>query len=136
MYFKVQCVINTNKAFQIMGGLYPWGICTGGMCPGGYVLGGICPGDKCPGGKCPGGYMSGGVSVQGGICPGVKRGFHETRKINKIDHRCIRITRQVTQTCRHRPMETGTVLADDQTSYFVSNRQEGGGGGLPCHHRV
>ena len=60
MFFKVQYVINTNKAFQIMGG-----ICPGVGVRGVYVLGGICPGGKCPGGKCPRTltpqtYMSGG----------------------------------------------------------------------------
>ena len=40
-------IINTNKAFQFMGG-----ICPGGMCPGG---GG---GGMCLGGICPRGYVS------------------------------------------------------------------------------
>ena len=42
-----------------------------------------------------------------------KGGFHETTNINEINHRCIKIGRQVTQTCRHRPMEIGAVLAAD-----------------------
>ena len=63
-FFKVQYVINTNKAFQIMGGICPWGICPGGNCPGGN-----CPGGKCTGGKCPGGYMTRGKCPVG-TCPG------------------------------------------------------------------
>ena len=35
----------------------------------------------------------------------VKGRFHETTKINQIDHRCIQIDRWVKQTCRHRPMD-------------------------------
>ena len=53
-FFKVQYVINTNKAFRVMGGICPWGICPGGMCQGVYVLGGFCPWGKYPGGICPG----------------------------------------------------------------------------------
>ena len=39
--------------------------------------------------------------------------------MNEIGHRCIQIGRQALQTCRHRPMEIGTILADDQKSYFI-----------------
>ena len=35
----------------------------------------------------------------------IKRGFHETTKINQIDHRCMNISRQVIQTCRHQLMD-------------------------------
>ena len=79
VFFKVQQVIKTKKAFQIMGVICPWGICPGGICPGGicprrYLSRGKCPGGKCPGGICPGGmypggYMSGG-KCPGGTCPG------------------------------------------------------------------
>ena len=41
----VQYVINTNKAFQIMGG---GGYMSRGMCPGVCVRGGICPGGIFP----------------------------------------------------------------------------------------
>ena len=54
----------------------------------------------------------------------VKGRFHETMNMNEIDHRCIKIGRQVVQTCRHRPTEIGAVLADDQKSYFYFGWQE------------
>ena len=54
----------------------------------------------------------------------LKGGFHETTNMNEIGHRCIKIGRQVSQTCRHRPMEIGAILADDQKSYFIFGRQE------------
>ena len=54
----------------------------------------------------------------------LKGGFHGRTNINEINHRCINIGRQVTQTCRHRPMEIGAVLAADFTSYFVIGRPE------------
>ena len=38
----------------------------------------------------------------------LKWGFHETTKINKIDHRCIQIDRWVLET-----MHIGAVLAAD-----------------------
>ena len=41
----------------------------------------------------------------------LKRGFHEPTEINKINHRCIQIGRQVLQTFRHRHMDIGAVLA-------------------------
>ena len=44
--------------------------------------------------------------------------------MNEIDHRCIKIGRQALQTCSHRPMEIGAVLADDQKSYFTFGRQD------------
>ena len=44
--------------------------------------------------------------------------------INEINHRCIKIGWQVTQTCRHQPMEIGAVLADDKTFYFIISREE------------
>ena len=44
--------------------------------------------------------------------------------MNQIGHRCIQIGRQALQTCRHRPMEIGAILADDQKSYFIFGRQE------------
>ena len=44
--------------------------------------------------------------------------------MNEIDYRCIKIGRQVLQTCRHRPMEIDAVLADDQTDYFIFGWQE------------
>ena len=37
---------------------------------------------------------------------------------------CIQIDRWVKQTCRHRPMDIGAALADDQTCYFIIGRQE------------
>ena len=43
----------------------------------------------------------------------VKRGFHETTKINQTDHRCMQIDRWVLETSRHRPMDTGAILAAD-----------------------
>ena len=50
--------------------------------------------------------------------------FHEATKSNEIGHRCIQIDRWVKQTCRHRPIDIGTALADDQTSYFIIGRQD------------
>ena len=43
----------------------------------------------------------------------LKGGFHETTKINKIDHRCIQIDHWVLETSWHRPMDTGAILAAD-----------------------
>ena len=43
---------------------------------------------------------------------------------NKINHRCIQIDRWAKQTCRHRPMDVGPALADNQTSYFITGRQD------------
>ena len=43
----------------------------------------------------------------------LKRGFHETTKINRIDHRCIQIDPWVLETSRHRPMDIGAILAAD-----------------------
>ena len=57
-------------------------------------------------------------------CLSFKGRFHETTKIIKINHRCIQIDRWVKQTCRHRLMDIGAVLADDQCSYFTFGRQE------------
>ena len=54
----------------------------------------------------------------------LKGGFHRTTNINEINHRCIKIGRQVPQTSRHRQMEIGAVLAADFTSYFVIGRPE------------
>ena len=55
---------------------------------------------------------------------GLKARFHETTKIEKINHRCIQIDRWVKETCGHRPMDIGTILADDKTffSNFVGRR--------------
>ena len=56
MFLKVQYVINTNKAFLIMGGggvYVRGGICPGGKCPGEYMSGGNCPGGTCPVFFCP-----------------------------------------------------------------------------------
>ena len=50
--------------------------------------------------------------------------FHEMTKINKINHQRIQIDRWVKQTCRHRTMDIGAALADDQTYYFIIVRQE------------
>ena len=50
--------------------------------------------------------------------------FHEKTKINNINHQCIQIDRWVKQTCRHRTMDIGAAVADDQTSYFIIVRQE------------
>ena len=58
------------------------------------------------------------------LCVSLKGGFHGRTNINEINHRCIKIGRQVTQTCRHRPMEIGAVLAADFTPYFVIGRPE------------
>ena len=44
--------------------------------------------------------------------------------MNEINHRRIKIGRQVTQSCRHRRIQTGAILADDETSYFIFGRQE------------
>ena len=41
--------------------------------------------------------------------------------INEINHRCLKISWQVLQTCRHRPMVIGAFLAD-YTSYFLFSR--------------
>ena len=60
--------------------------------------------------------------MRGVLC--LKGGFHETTNINEINHRCIKIGRQVIQTCRHRPIEIGAVLVDDQRSYFIFGQQE------------
>ena len=54
----------------------------------------------------------------------VKARFHETSKVNKTNHRLIQIDLWVQQTCRHRPMDIGAALADDQTSYFIIGQQE------------
>ena len=53
----------------------------------------------------------------------VKRGFHETTKVIKIDHRCIQIDLWVLETSRHRPMDIGAVLAAHWTCYFIIGRQ-------------
>ena len=42
-----------------------------------------------------------------------KRGFHETTKVIKIDHRCIQIDPWRLETGRHRPMDIGAVLSAD-----------------------
>ena len=44
--------------------------------------------------------------------------------MNEIDHRCIKIGRQVLQTCRHRPMEIGAIweAAKRLGSYLVGSR--------------
>ena len=44
--------------------------------------------------------------------------------MNEINHRRMKIGRQITQTCRHRQIQTGVILADDETSYFIIGRQE------------
>ena len=54
----------------------------------------------------------------------VKTRFYERTKINKISHRCIQIDRWAKLTCRHRPMDIGAALAEDQTCYFIIGRQE------------
>ena len=54
----------------------------------------------------------------------VKARFHETTKINQINHRCIQIDKWAKQTCRHQPMDIFAALADNQTSYFIIGRQE------------
>ena len=54
----------------------------------------------------------------------VKRGFHETTKIYKIDHRRIQIDRWVLQTGRHGQVDIGSILAADETLYFIIGRQE------------
>ena len=43
----------------------------------------------------------------------VKREFHETTKVIKIDHLCIQIDPWVLETGRHRPMDIGAILAAD-----------------------
>ena len=43
----------------------------------------------------------------------VKGGFHETTNILEMNHQYIKISRQVGQTCRHRLMDIGGVLAAD-----------------------
>ena len=53
----------------------------------------------------------------------LKRGFHETTKVIKIDHRCVQIDTWVLGTGRHRPMDIGAVLAADYTCYFIIGRQ-------------
>ena len=45
--------------------------------------------------------------------PSLKWRFHETTKVNKIDHRCIQIDRSVLETSRPRRMDIGAVLAAD-----------------------
>ena len=37
-----------------------------------------------------------------------------TRQRKLINHRCIQIHHRVMQTCRHQPMDIGSVLADDK----------------------
>ena len=54
----------------------------------------------------------------------VKRGFHRPANIDEINHRRIKFSRQVVQTCRHRRRDIGAVLAADFTSYFIISRQE------------
>ena len=54
----------------------------------------------------------------------LKAWFHETTKVNKINHRCIQIDRWVQQTCRHRPMDIDATLTDDQTCYYIIGLQD------------
>ena len=42
---------------------------------------------------------------RGELC--LKRGFHRQTNIDEINHRCIKISQQVVQTCRHRRMDIG-----------------------------
>ena len=50
--------------------------------------------------------------------------FHESTKINKINHQCIQIRRRSLHTNWHRLMDIGTALADDLTSisYLFARR--------------
>ena len=51
----------------------------------------------------------------------VKPGFHRPANINEINHRCIKISRQVVQTFRHRQMDIGAILAGD-VAFLVKSK--------------
>ena len=65
-------------------------------------------------------HMQKGAKVENPDMSFLKGRFHETTKINKINHRCVQINRWVKQTCRHRGMDFGVVVGggDEIFSWF------------------